>query len=331
MRFSTFIISLALFLLAFPTMSRAQNNGHPHSPIMLSINVNEGNYRPAKVSYLGTQIGGGPNVFNFVQTGDNQKFVSNGLSIGYQPSVSALKDYIFSFSFSNFIAYQSENFGTLDPAGGTLLIAGVGVGATGVGFGLPGPNNQITEGAYKSTLDGYDVALGVKRSMALLDDRLTVSPSVGLQYKKLWSQNILSGNIPFFVRQFGYDTKLNIESFSPTLGLDLNYMIDSGISIFGGVQYVYDFNNGKGYDSLAFTGFDTQTLRLSNDKRTDSHKAHLGVSYTFQNSITFSLEGHYQSLGNTPLLDVRTSIAPVRFSYKKSEIYSAGLKLSYRF
>lgn len=313
-----------------PTASRAQGDDRGAPFFDVSINADYGAYHPVKTSYLGTQIGAGPNVFDFVRAGGEQTYSSKGISIAYRPAA-ALNDYVFQFGFSDFKSYQSERFGTLDTLGQNLLIPGVGVGPSGVGFALAGPNNQITDGAFKSTLNGYDFNIAIKRPISMFNKRLRVSPMFGMQYKKLRSQNTFDGNIPFFTRRFGYDTKLNVESFSPSLGVDLEYRMNDGLALFGCAQYAYDFNHGKGYDSLAFTGFDRQSLNLNNDAQTQSQKAHIGVRYRLNPAMSLSLQGNYQSAGNTPILDVRTSVASAEFSYKKSKIYSAGLKLAYRF
>lgn len=305
----------------------------------LSLGAEIGSFQPEKSSYLGTQIGAGPNVFNFVEVGDNLNFNSAGINFGYQVH----KNNISNLLFRNFIglkitggveqgrADQNKNFGTLDPMGNNLLIPGVGVGPAGAGFLLPGANNQITGARYDAEFDYYKFKLGVESVLKMPNSAIILTPSAGLEYGRTITDNSFAGNIPFFIRSFSYNTKTDVRTISSTIGLDMSYKINSIFDVFGGAKYAYDFNNGEGTDSLSFTGIADQVAKTESDRNTHSYGLKAGVDIDFNSPAIFTIQGNYKRLGNIPVLKVRDGSNISDFSYEDADIFSGTVRATFKF
>lgn len=308
---------------------------HAQDKLELSFEGQIGSLQPTESSYLGTQIGAGPNIFNFVQAGNRLDLKSAGLHFGYQVHEDPLLQYFTGLKITGGFdagrADQGQAFDTLDPAGNNLLIPGVGVGPNGAGFFLPGPNNQITEGQYDTDFDYFKFMLGVESDFKTNHDALTVTPSFSVGYGKSITRNMFSGNVPFFMRRFSYDTKTEVKTISPTVGLNLAYKVNPVFHVFSGLKYAYDFNSGSGTDSLSFTGFNQQTARLSNDENTPNYGLTMGMNIKLKPNITLTLQGNHQRLGNVPVVNVRDGDNISDFSYEDADIYSGSIRTIFKF
>jgi len=329
---SIFIISL-VFIVTDAKTVHAQN-------LEVSIDGQYGAFKPEASSYLGTQIGAGPNVFNFVEVDDSMEFKASNLAFRYlmPPNTIPKAGICEKFSgltitghFEKGRADDNQNFGTLDLGGDNLLIPGVGIGATGVGFFLPGPNNQITEGVYDVEFDYHKIMLRIETEYKTANPNLKIIPSFGVEYANTETTNRFGGNIPFFVRRFAYDTNFKTQSLSPTIGVKMSYDINPMLTFFGGAQYAYNFNKGSGEDSLSFTGFGTQSIAMNNRASTDSYGLQAGFDIDLDLPVKLSIEGSYRNVGNVPVMNVRTGSRAASFDYEDAKIFNGAVRLTYQF
>lgn len=315
--------------------AQEDSNSSEEKDFDLSFTGKIGNFKPARSSYLGTQIGAGPNVFDFVKAGGDLDLRTTGLELGYQLHHDEFLDYFKGLKITGGIesgrAHQNQMFNALDPMGNNLLIPGVGVGPDGAGFFLPGPTNQITGARYNTEFDYHTFSLNFISEWKTSAPALTVKPSIGLRYEKAVTTSSFSGDIPLFFRQFAYNTKTDIESISPLIGLDLSYTLNPIFDIFGGVHYAYNFNKGRGRDSLDFTGIAKQTARIRNNKSTDSYGVTVGTTIDLNMPFLLTVQGDYRQLGNVPVIDTRQGVGVSDFSYEDADIYSASLRASIKF
>jgi opacity protein-like surface antigen len=301
----------------------------------VSLERTHGSFEPATTSYLGTQIGAGPNIFNFVELDDKQDFKSTALKLNYHLPETRIGKNFKGLKISGAVekghSDDDKIFNPLDPNGDNLIIPGVGVGPSGVGFFLPGPNNQITNGIYDAEFDYYKIMLGISSDYQTTCDALTITPSLGVSYEHAKTKNNFSGTIPFFAREFTYNTTTKVKSISPIASLDASYAFNPTISVFGGVHYRYNFNSGSGLDNLSFTGFGTQTAVIDHDRNTDSYGIKAGVNIHFNLPIKLGLEGRYDIIGNVPVINARDGASVSSFSFKDADILSGTIRLSYQF
>lgn len=308
--------------------ARAQN-------LEISIDGQYGSFKPATSSYLGTQIGAGPNVFNFVEVDDSMEFRASNLGIRYKiPKAQICEKFsnlTITSRFEKGRAVDSQNFETLDANGDNLLIPGVGIGPAGTGFFLPGPNNQITEGVYDIEFDYHKIMFGIEAEYKTANPNLKIIPSFGVEYANTEITNRFGGNIPFFVRRFAYDTNFKTQSLSPTIGVKMSYDINSMLTFFGGAHYAYNFNKGSGEDSLSFTGFGTQSIAMNNRSSTDSYGLQAGFDINLNLPVKLSIEGNYRNVGNVPVMNIRTGSRAASFDYQDAEIFNGAVRLTYQF
>jgi len=325
--FTIFMTALA-FILNDAKIAHAQN-------LEMSIDGQYGSFKPEASSYLGTQIGAGPNVFNFVEVDDSMKFRASNLGVRYKiPKAQICEKFsnlAITAEFEKGRADDNQTFGTLDANGDNLLIPGVGIGPIGSGFFLPGPNNQITEGVYDIKFDYHKIMLGVDAEYKTANPKLKIIPSFGIEYSNTETTNRFDGNIPFFVRRFAYDTSLQTRSISPTLSVKMSYQIAPTLTFFGGAKYAYNFNNGSGEDSLFFTGLGTQTIAMNNHESTDSYGIQAGFDIDLNLPFQLTIEGNYNTIGNVPVMNVRSGSSAASFDYDDAEIFSGTIRLTYKF
>lgn len=293
----------------------------------LSFNGELGYLKPQKSPYLGTQIGAGPNIFNFVEAGDDLRLNAKGVSL---KSKSFYGFKIFTH-VQNGIANDSQDFPTLDPQGSNLLIPGVGVGPAGAGFSLAGPNNQIIGARYDTEYDFYNVMLGIEKEFQTAIPALNISPSFGVGYSRSTTKNRFEGDIPFFVRHFDYESKTRITTISPTLGINALYTINTRFQFFSGADYAYDLNRGKGVDSLSFTGFADQVANITSDENTHYYGLKSGVTYKPFNFLAITLQGNYKSFGNVPVIKNRNGLNKSNFSYEDADMLSGSVRMTFKF
>ena len=126
------LFGIALFSFSSNTLANDKN-------YLFFLETGIGQYNTPQPSYLGTQIGASPNNFGFVKPEKKSLFYSTKLGLEY--SLSKFNDLFLKTSLEYGASNNQDRFSSLDPNGDNLLIPGVGVGASGAGFFLPGPNN----------------------------------------------------------------------------------------------------------------------------------------------------------------------------------------------
>lgn len=322
----------------------------PESPLRVSAEGSHGTMKPKRTSYLGTRNGGG-DILDFVQAGGSIVKTAYALSFGYRllgfnlyntPNVYNARQ-IFNFLYFPFTgirlvggveggtADEHENFDTLDPMGATLLIPGTGVGANGAGFSLVGPNNQITGAMYESKHKYHNIRIGLEGDVQTSDPALRVTPSIGFEYGRSTTNTMFMGTVPVFARTFAYDTKTEVTTYSPTLGLEIGYRTSPLVEIFGGANYAYNINSGDGTDSLAFTGFADQTAETGSDTNTHSYGAKAGITINPDGPASITFQGNYDKVGNYPVLKPRNGQGLSDFSYEDADVFSATLRATFKF
>lgn len=323
-------IYYVLFILAqvvFIAPSYATDVNSNKNSVEVSIYGEQGRFKPQTRSYLGTQIGAGPNIFNFVKTDNNMSYKAKGIDLSYPLSHNIN---IFA-GYKSGSANQNQTFDTIDANGDNLLIPGVGVGPVGEGFFLPAADNQITNGYYYATHKQNSFNLGLTSNYNFFKSNFTLSPTFMLEYKTARTDETFAGSIPFFIRDFAYRTKTNVRSISPFLGLNINYDFNSIVSIYGGGQIGLNFNRGTGSDTLAFTGFDDQLAKMKNNRMTNSHMLKTGILINATDRLSLSLEAQYQNIGNVPSVNLRDGTNVSNFDYKNTQIYFGGIRATYKF
>lgn len=327
MKKSKFYILLAIFIfLHLPKNAAADFD--LETGYGFSVQGTLGSIRPTKSPYLGTQVGAGPNIFNFVEAGDDLRLRGKGAVFHFPVCHGAN---IFGHVQTGH-ADNDQVFSRLDPGGSILLIPGVGVGPAGAGFSLAGPNNQIKNARYNINHDYYQIMMGVKKQLATGFNSLNITPSFGVGYGRATTENKFSGDIPFFVRSFDYETKTRITTISPTLGLDLLYKLSSQWSVFGGMSYAYDINRGRGRDSLGFTGFSDQVANIKNDENTHSYGVQAGINFkSSMLPIGISFQGGYKNSGNLPVIKNRNGTNRSDFSYEDADVVTGKVRVTFEF
>lgn len=335
--FLIFLTALILLISTKENVSAAQekDSSATQQRFSLSFEGKTGAFKPAQSSYLGTQIGADPAIFDFVETDDNLDLKAAGTRLSYQlhntPFFKHFTGLKITGGVETGLADQTVRFDTLDPMGNNLIIPGVGVGPDGVGFSLIGPTNQITDARYNTEFDYHKFILEIETELKTENPAFKIAPSFGIEYAKAVTTNSFAGDIPFFLRQFSYNTKTDIETISPTIGLTLSYKLNPIFDVFGSAQYAYNFNRGNGRDSLFFTGRGTQTAIIDNNKSTDSYGLTIGMDINLDAPFILTLQGNYQNLGNVPVINTRDGNGVSDFSYEDSDIYNATIRTTFKF
>lgn len=318
-------------------------------PFKFTIGPKVGVYQPMPMSYLGTRFGAGDDIFNFVKTNNELGLVnlsaelSYGLGDGY--NIYNTYNIIDLFNLYNMAresiriitrvdiakADLSQSFNQIDPMGATLLIPGVGVGPNGAGFSLAGPNNQISNGMYEASSSFKRFYLGVEGDVQTAAPSVRITPSAGVEYGHYRGNYSFGGSIPVFARDFKYDTEMEVSSFSPTVGLDVNWRSDSLFEVFGGIKYSYNFNNADGKDTLHFTGFNPQTASMSENDSTQSHGANAGIRINPDGPVTVTLKVTYDNFGNAPELNIRDGVNRSDMELGDADVFTGGAFLTLSF
>lgn len=318
---------LRLLALGFVfSLSNTANASDSNYTLFLETGIGE--YHPSQQTYLGTQIGAGPNNFGFAKPSHDH--IYHQTKIGIEYPIKSFKNTIFKSSFEYGSSNYKDNLGFLDPGGNNLLIPGVGVGSSGSGFFLPGPNNQISDAVYTFDYDRYHLETFLEKSFSK-NDTFNFKPYLGLSYTEARTKNSFRGNIDFFVREFKYRTDIKIRTVSPIIGFNTDYKIKPRTSLLFGANYAYNFNWGDGTDNLDFTGFGKQTADMDNNDSTHSFSTHLGLNYAINDRFSFGLSTQYQRIGNAPSMKTRDGVSKSDFQYEKADIFAANAVLKYKF
>ena len=292
-----------------------------------------GAVRPAASAYLGTRTGGQAR-FRFVTTGDHLDYDAGAVGFRYDLGHGSTNKYLSDLKLigriENGKAHQAEDFPTLTTGGSSLIVPGTGVGSAGVGFEFLA-NNDVTNARFTGEHDYYQVMLGVEKSTNVINPSLTLKPMVGVEYTQSITENSFSGDVPFFVRSFDYDTKTKIHTVSPVMGLEASYDLNKSLSFFTGGHFAIDFNEGNGTDMLKFTGFADQTALMSKYEATPRYDAYAGIKIAPHERVTLSLQGNYKRVGNVPVTNNRDGNTISDIAYEKANFYSGSFRATFKY
>jgi hypothetical protein len=240
------------------------------------------------------------------------------------------------FGFNRSWSNMNDEFSNVGTGGDILLIPGVGNGPNGAGFSLAfgGGANTISNAYYNSDYDFYRSYVGIGKTMNR--NNVKVRPFGGLEHTYLKSNQMFSGSIPGFARDFVYDTKVDTHTVGPFLGVEGAYRpswLNAGpapVELSAKATYKIGYNFSDGRDSLAFTGFDTQSIDL--DEKGISHDFRLETGLTFNpdGPLRLSIGGGYQRAGNLPVV-MRDGVGPSNLSHEEANVWTAGLGIRYSF
>ncbi|CDO61045.1 hypothetical protein BN1012_Phect2832 [Candidatus Phaeomarinobacter ectocarpi] len=293
-----------------------------------------------RVSYkvgglLGTETLAGARTLNVVKPDEDGTVYGASGSAAY---MFALSEFLNAFVAGGYFGSSASIESTLpdfDPAGDRLLIVGTGDpnSANRSGFSLNsfGGLNRVTNVMSSSHLewDGAWVKGGLDMPCECLG--LTVRPFAGVAFTRSRLEQYQSGNIPGFGRTFRYDTHVKTNTVSPLFGVDLSKsihpMIALNLSALGSVDVI----DAKGSDTLNFTGFNPQSVSLSENDTSFGWRLGTGVTLTEPNTnMSLSFSATYQH-SKTAAVTERTGLMPthIRFDDAKFLTGSANLRLTF--
>ncbi len=293
-----------------------------------------------RVSYkvgglLGTETLAGARTLNVVKPDEDGTVYGASGSAAY---MFALSEFLNAFVAGGYFGSSASIESTLpdfDPAGDRLLIVGTGDpnSANRSGFSLNsfGGLNRVTNVMSSSHLewDGAWVKGGLDMPCKCLG--LTVRPFAGVAFTRSRLEQYQSGNIPGFGRTFRYETHVKTNTVSPLFGVDLSKsihpMIALNLSALGSVDVI----DAKGSDTLNFTGFNPQSVSLSENDTSFGWRLGTGVTLTEPNTnMSLSFSATYQH-SKTAAVTERTGLMPthIRFDDAKFLTGSANLRLTF--
>lgn len=292
--------------------------------------------------FLGTEIGGVPNLDNGYRLEDDEQtktlHVGGSLDLGRIGldglSFSGKTKLNFGLSYTD--VSLDANTGAFDPNGASLLIPGTGDGPFGAGFSLPdaGGLNVVTGSNY--LLDYNHTSFHAKLSEEFWCDEEEGSgigflPYLGLSYTRGNFDQRFGGSIPGFARDFEYNTRVDVESWGPIFGAQFLLPVKgSPVTLRAGATGSVEFNDADGSDSLDFTGFARQTMQMSNDDATFSYTLNAGVTVGARAPIQFDIDGFYGGIGNTPVV-TRDGVGASRLELERSDYAGAMLRTRFSF
>lgn len=291
--------------------------------------------------FLGTELGGIPNLSNGYHFEDDETASVQKLGGGFdleRAMLGASKMRV-QFGYTRTSLDVDRNTGAFDPMGASLLIPGTGDGPFGAGFSLPtaGGLNVVTSSSYRLEYDSddfYAKLMGEYWCDEDFDDDdpgLGTFPYLGLRYTSSDFRQRFGGSIPGFARDFEYNTDVDTNSWGPIVGVQVvRPVVGSPVMLRAGVTASVEFNDASGSDSLDFTGFGRQTMRLSNDDTTLSYTVNAGVTVGATSPIQFDIDAFAGSIGNTPVV-TRDGVGPSRLEMERSDYLGAALRTTFRF
>ncbi|MDP2125022.1 MAG: hypothetical protein Q8J92_11630 [Parvibaculum sp.] len=298
-----------------------------------------------KYKYLGTEFGGVINLDNGYRLQDDESSIGGGVGGSFGFGTFGGQRLRFNLNIARNEVDVSGPRGGFDPGPGTfLLIPGTGDGPFGAGFalapGAPGVN-AVTTSDYR--LDYSQTSFTGKFSTDFWCDDdddddgpgvfsgLGFTPHFGLTYNRIRFEQNFGGAVPGFGVNFQYDTSLRNNSYGVILGGQVMKPIaGSPVMLRAGLTGQADFNRAKGSDSLDFTGFGSQTMRVKNNDTTFSYTANAGVTVGAQAPIRFDVDLFYGGIGNTPSIS-RDGVGPSRLEFENSDFYGTALRTTFRF
>ncbi|GMV63222.1 MAG: hypothetical protein AMXMBFR74_23900 [Parvibaculum sp.] len=291
--------------------------------------------------FLGTELGGIPNLNNGYHFEDDETASVQKLGGGFdlERAMLGAGRMRVQFGYTRTSLEADRNTGAFDPMGASLLIPGTGDGPFGAGFSLPtaGGLNVVTSSSYRLEYDSDDFYAKLMGEYWCDDDfddddpGLGTFPYLGLRYTSSDFRQRFGGSIPGFARDFEYNTDVDTKSWGPIAGVQVvKPVVGSPVMLRAGVTASVEFNDASGSDSLDFTGFGRQTMRLSNDDTTLSYTVNAGVTVGARSPIQFDIDAFAGSIGNTPVV-TRDGVGPSRLEMERSDYVGAALRTTFRF
>ena len=291
--------------------------------------------------FLGTELGGIPNLNNGYRFEDDETAHAQKLGGGFdleRAMLGASKMRV-QFGYTRTSLDVDRNTGAFDPMGASLLIPGTGDGPFGAGFSLPtaGGLNVVTSSSYRLEYDSDDFYAKLMGEYWCDEDfedddpGLGMFPYFGLRYTNSDFRQRFGGSIPGFARDFEYNTDVDTRSWGPIAGIQVvKPVAGSPVMLRAGATASVEFNDASGSDSLDFTGFARQTMRLSNDDTTLSYTVNAGVTVGAMSPIQFDIDAFAGSIGNTPVV-TRDGVGPSRLEMERSDYIGTALRTTFRF
>ncbi|MBO6633002.1 hypothetical protein [Parvibaculum sp.] len=291
--------------------------------------------------FLGTEVGAIPNLSNGYSFEDEEttsvQQIGGGIDLPWRAFGSTRLSLRLSLMRTS--VDIDRNTGAFDPSGATLLIPGTGDGPSGAGFSLAsaGGLNVVTTSNYRLKLDSdafYAKVMGEYWCDDDYDDEepgIGFFPYVGVRYTDSDFRQSFGGSIPGYGRDFEYNTVVDTKSWGPIAGFQIAKPISgSAVALRAGVTASIEFNDASGSDSLDFTGFGRQTMRVSNDDTTLSYGVNAGVTVGATAPIRFDVDAFAGSSGNTPVV-TRDGVRPSQLEMERTDYIGATLRTTFRF
>lgn len=246
-----------------------------------------------------------------------------------------LWDLDFGYSFAR--ANLDESFTNIRTGGDVLLIPGVGSGPNGAGFSLAfaGGLNTVTTARYDSDYTWNRLSIGSGKNVKR--NGVNLRTFGGIEYSHLDSSQTFSGEIPGFARDFRYDTDVDTRTFSPYAGIEIGFapewLKNSKIpkaELFGGVKYNLGYSWADGTDSLAFTGFNTQSIDIDEKGLTHGLGINAGMKFAIDSGVSAAFDATFETQGNNPVV-TRDGVGPSNLSFERSYTGQArfGIRMTF--
>ncbi|MEM6812045.1 MAG: hypothetical protein AAF549_06230 [Pseudomonadota bacterium] len=327
------LLKLSVALICFwcvDAKAQSANTISQDLPFHFSIDAERSSYQPGDLSYLGSRVGAGPIRFGLVTEDDRLDVSGINLGLVYQ-----LPSYQIQTQIGYGFGDDQQSFGTIDLGGPTLIVPGTGIGSSGIGFGFPGPTNEITNGVLRRDFRQQNFEIAIEKTPYILSDKVSLAPALGFKYNRTETDNFFGGDLPSAgADSFFYNTEMSVQSFSPIAKLSLDYLLHPKIKLNASAYYAYDFNIGDGTDQLTLIGSiaaGTQRADLDNNDSTHSYGFRAGAQIPLQKNLDLSLDLFYDAIGNTPELDLRTGSNVSAFDYERTSQYGGRIGFTLKF
>lgn len=304
--------------------------------------------------FLGKENGGVINTLGFVQPDRSGRI--SGFDIGLRMpfgrafhnlynlpnntrnkpgTFSNLWKFVFNYSYKR--SDLNESFGDIGTGGDALLLPGVGSGPNGAGFSLPfaGGLNTVTMARYDSEYRWNSLSAGGEKNVKR--NNVNYRWYGGLEYGHLDARQTFSGEIPGFARDFRYDSLVDVYTASPYAGIEIGFtpewLKNSKIpkaELYGGMKYNLGYSWADGTDSLAFTGFNTQSIDLDEKGLTHGLGINTGMKFEIDRGMEAAFDVSFETEGNNPVI-TRDGVGPSNLSFERSYVGRIGLGVRFTF
>ena len=173
---------------------------------------------------------------------------------------------------------DNQIFSEIDATGG-LGIQGPNGSSSGF-FLASNPANIIQNAVYSANLEntGGNIAIG----QTATEGGRSVSVFGSIGFNRLSSKEQFSGEIPGFMRDFAYQTDVDVNQVQLRAGAEMVQAFEQAfgmVKVGGRVEIGPDISRGRGDDSLRFTGFPTSSRNLSDSEFDVGAKLNLFAQY----------------------------------------------------